>query len=105
MRLIIAILRPAQVEGVRQALADIHVTRMTVCDAHGYDVPVAGSAGGLSQEVVMEIACNEDFVDRTVDTIAAALAATGDETACRLLVLPMLEAVQIYRDVRGPEAI
>jgi len=103
MRLIIAILRPAQVEGVRQALADIQVARMTVCDAHGYDVP--GGTRGLSQEAVMEIACNEDFVDRTVETIAAALAATGDETACRLLVLPMLEAVQIYRDVRGPEAI
>jgi nitrogen regulatory protein PII len=105
MRLIIAILRPAQVEGVRQALANIHVTRMTVCDAHGYDVSAPGNAGGLSQEAVMEIACNEDFVDRTVETIAAALAATGDDTACRLLVLPMLEAVQIYRDVRGPEAI
>jgi nitrogen regulatory protein PII len=106
MRLIIAILRPAQVEGVRQALADIHVTRMTVCDAHGYDLTAdQGGPRGLSQEAVMEIACNEDFVDRTVETIAAALAATGDETACRLLVLPMLEAVQIYRDVRGPEAL
>jgi len=106
MRLIIATLRPAQVEGVRQALADIHVTRMTVCDAHGYDTtPGSAAAGGLSQEAVMEIACNDDFVERTVGTIAAAIAATGDEAASRLLVLPMLEAVQIYRDVRGPEAI
>lgn len=106
MRLIIAILRPAQVEGVRQALADIHVTRMTVCDAHGYDASPGTDRGReLSQEAVMEIACNDDFVERAVGTIAAALAVTGEVAACRLLVLPMLEAVQIYRDVRGPEAI
>lgn len=106
MRLIIAILRPAQVEGVRQALADIHVTRMTVCDAHGYDMAAgADRARELSQEALMEIACNDDFVERTLETIAAVLGATGDAAPCRLLVLPMVEAVQIYRDVRGPEAI
>jgi nitrogen regulatory protein PII len=99
MRLIIAILRPAQVESVRQALADIQVTRMTICDAQGYDLR---EAPALAQEVVMEIACNDDFVTRTVEQIAAA---TGSDGGDRLFVLPVVEAVQMYRDVRGPEAI
>lgn len=113
MHLVVAILRPAQVESVRQALADVHVTRLTICDAHGYDD--VGLAGGLSpemapalnppivQEAVMEIAVNDDFLDRTVATIAAAL--DPDAIPCRLFVLPMQDAVQIYRAVRGPEAV
>jgi nitrogen regulatory protein PII len=99
MRLIIATLRPAQVESVRQALADIQVARMTICDAQGYDL---GVSPAVAQEVVMEIACNDDFVERTVARIAAVL---GDERPERVVVLPIAGAVQIYRDVRGPEAI
>jgi nitrogen regulatory protein PII len=99
MRLIIAILRPAQVESVRQALADIQVTRMTVCDAQGYDL---GTSPEVVQEVVMEIACNDDFVEPAVARIVAVLGTNG---ADRIAVLSVAEAVQIYRDVRGPEAI
>lgn len=101
MRLIIAVLRPSQVESVRHALATVHVTRLTVCDAHGYDL---ATSDGLAQEAVLEIAVNEDYVDRTVATIAAAVA-LGGETEPRLHVVPMHEAVQIYRAVRGPEAV
>jgi nitrogen regulatory protein PII len=99
MRLIIAILRPAQVEAVRQALADIQVTRMTICDAQGYDL---GASPAVVQEALMEIACNDDFVEPTMDRIVAVL---GTSHADRIAVLPVAEAVQIYRDVRGPEAI
>ncbi len=101
MRLVVAILKPAQVESVRQALAAVHVTRLTISDAHGYDL---AASDGVAQEAVMEIAVNDDFLDRTVDTIAAALSATG-AGADRLFVIPMHDAVQIYRDVRGPEAV
>jgi len=99
VRLIIATLRPAQVEIVRQALADIQVTRMTICDAQGHG---SNQSPTVAQEVVMEIACNDDFLERTVARITAALGADG---ADRVAVLPMAEAVQIYREVRGPEAI
>jgi len=102
MRLVMAVVRPAQLEAVRQALAAVHVTRLTVCDAQHH-----GSAG-VAQEAVMEIAVNDDFLDRTVDTLANALR-IGDPAATtpshRLFVLPMQEAVQLYRDVRGPEAL
>ena len=53
----------------------------------------------------MEIAVNDDFLDRTVDTIAAAIRLRGDDATERVHVLPMEEAVQIYREVRGPEAV
>ena len=88
-------------EALRQALAAVHVTRLTVCDAQGYDDP----GGGLAQQAVMEIAVNDDFLDRTVDTIAAAIRLRGGRVEDRLHVLPIHGAVQIYRDVRGPEAV
>ena len=110
MRLVIATLLPGQVEAVRQALAEVHVTRLSIADAHGY--PTEGSPGSVAQLAVMEIAVNEDFLERTVATIAgvmelgrraedagAGVAATG------LYVVPIAETVQIYRAVRGQEAV
>lgn len=111
-----ALLKPAELEPVRQALAAVHVTRLTVCDVQEILAPAGHPApddpvtpAALSRCVMMEIAVNEDFVDRTVRTIAAALALPGGDgpptAAERVFVLPMQEAVQIYRDVRGPEAL
>ena len=126
MRLVVAVLRPSQLEAVRQALAAVHVTRLTICDAQGYHVPQGyhasqgdrGQRGesGIVQESVMEIAVNDDFLERTVDTIRKAML-LDDELSTdaapngsprpsgRLFVLPIHDAVQLYRDVRGPEAI
>jgi nitrogen regulatory protein PII len=112
MRLVVAVLKPAQLEPVRQALAAVHVTRLTICDAQGYH---AGGGSCLVQESVMEIAVNDDFLERTVDTIRKAMQ-LGDEPATngtdgtvsrsgRLFVLTIHDAVQLYRDVRGPEAV
>ena len=122
MRLVVAVLKPAQVEAVRQALAAVHVTRLTICDAQGYS---GGSEGNtaLVQESVMEIAVNEDFLERTVETIHKAIdkeihtamhlgetpggdaGDTAQSTIGSLFVLPIDEAVQLYREVRGPEAV
>ena len=114
MRLVVAVLKPAQVEAVRQALAAVHVTRLTICDAQGYS---GGSEGdtALVQESVMEIAVNEDFLERTVETIHKAMhlgetpgsdaGNTAQGTCGSLFVLPIHDAVQLYREVRGPEAV
>ena len=100
MRLVVAVVKAGLVESVRQALAAVHVTRLTICDAHGYG---PAPAGGVRQEVMLEIAVNEDFVNRTVQTLSVAVAA-GDPAA-RIFVLPIDESIQIYRAVRGPEAV
>lgn len=101
MRLVVAVIKPAEVESVRQALADAQVTRMTVCDTHGYDL---AAPEPLAQQAMIEIAVNEDFLDRTVAAVTGVLEAGGDATS-RVFVLPMHDAVQLYRTVRGPEAV
>jgi len=105
MRLIVAILRPSLVESVRQALAAVEVTRMTICDAQGFWSREGSGARRPVQEAVIEIACNDDFVGRATEAIAGVMDASGEVTAGRLYTLPMVEAAQLYREVRGPEAV
>lgn len=101
MHLVVAMIKPAQIESVRQALGGVQVTRMTVCDTHGYDLAAPDK---VAQEAMLEIAVNDDFVDRTVAAITGVLK-TGDDSTSRVHVLPVADAVQIYRAVRGPEAV
>ncbi|MCS5616825.1 MAG: hypothetical protein NZ658_02395 [Pirellulales bacterium] len=101
MHLVIAVLRPSQVESVRRALVMVNVTRMTIGDAQGWH----DRGGTLRQETILEIAVNEDFLAAATQAITTALEAGGDSAAGRLFTLPIGEAVQLYREVRGPEAI
>src|SRR5215475_13830501 len=115
MKLVIAIIQPTKLEAVQQALAKIEVTRMTVCDAQGY----ARQRGRtemyrgheykthLLRKIALEIIVNDDFLDRTVETIAA-VARTGPEGEIgdgKIFVLPTTEAVSLAGETRGPEAV
>ncbi|RLS34608.1 MAG: hypothetical protein DWH79_03785 [Planctomycetota bacterium] len=101
MRLVVALVRPAQVEDVRQALSNADIVRLSICDAQA--IETEGGPAVVSQQAVIEVAVNDDFLDRAVDCIAAVLRV--EDLSARLWVVPIDQAVQIYRDVRGPEAI
>ena len=74
---------------------------LTICDSHGYDAPL----GSLAQQAVVEIAVNDDFLAPTVATITEALRLHVGNQAPLLCVMPIEEAVQVYRAVRGSEAV
>lgn len=107
MKLVMAVIRAGRVEAVRQALAAVHVTRLSIAAAQGFRGPVEEPVGeeAIVQEAVLEIAVNDDFLSRTVDTIAAAAGRAPDDRGESIYVLPIVDAVQIYREVRGPEAM
>lgn len=105
MRFLVAIVKPAHVESIRQALAAVDVTRMTICDAQGLLTTASPGDNRPVQEAVIEVACNEDFLERATDAIAGVMEAAGEGVLGRLFTLPMTDAVQLYRDVRGPEAV
>jgi nitrogen regulatory protein PII len=115
MKLVIAIIQPTKLEAVRQALAKIEVTRMTVCDAQGY-----GRQRGrtemyrgheyktqLLRKIALEILVNEDFLQRTVDTITAVArtGADGEIGDGKIFVVPAEEVISISGTTRGPEAV
>jgi nitrogen regulatory protein PII len=61
----------------------------------------------LLRKVVLEIAVNDDFLERTLETIAN-VARTGEEGNIgdgKVFVLPCDEAIALGGELRGPEAV
>jgi len=115
VKLVVAIIQPTKLKPVQEALAKVGVERMTVCDAQGF-----GRQKGhtetyrgveyktqLLRKIALEIAVNDDFLERTVETIIS-VARTGPEGTFgdgKIFVLPMEQAIQIGGKERGPGAI
>ena len=115
MRVVVAIIRPTKLDAVREALEKIEVMRMTICDAQGY-----GQQRGQSEmyrgreyqtvllrKVAVEIIVNDDFLERTIETLSNA-ARTGPEGNIgdgKIFVLPADVAIQISDGSRGPGAV
>lgn len=115
MKLIWAVVQPTKLAAVEKALIQIGVTRMTVLDAMGY----ARQRGqmetyrgreyetNLLRKVQLEIAVNEDFLDRTIECLEefARTSVEGHIGDGKVFVLPMDEAIQISDGQRGPGAV
>ena len=115
MRMVIAIIQPTKLTAVREALHKIGVSRITICDAQGY-----GRQRGQTQtyrgneyktnllrKVELEIVVNDDFLDRTIETITN-VSRTGPEGQIgdgKIFVLPAEETIEIGPGKRGPEAV
>jgi nitrogen regulatory protein P-II 1 len=115
VKLVIAIIQPTKLKAVRDALEKIEVTRLTITDAQGY-----GRQRGrtemyrgheytttLLRKVALEIVVNDDFLDRTLNTIIS-VARTGPEGTIgdgKIFVLPALDAIQLSEGQRGPGAV
>ena len=112
MKLVIAVIQPTKLNAVREALQKIEVTRLTVCDAQGF----ARQRGRtemyrgheyttrLLRKVALEIVVNDDFLDRTLETLINT-ARTGPEGTIgdgKIFVLPADQAIQINDGSRGP---
>lgn len=115
--MIVALIQPTKLRAVQEALAKVGVERMTVCDSLGYGQQQGQTAGAASSQrdnapkmlrkVALEIAVNEDFLDRTVETIAQ-VARTGSGGAIgdgKIFVIPLEEVVRVSDAVRGPEGV
>jgi len=115
MKLVVAIIQPTKLQAVQEALVKVGVERMTVCDSQGF-----GRQKGrtetyrgveykthLLRKIALEIAVNDDFLERTLDTIIN-VARTGPEGNIgdgKIFVLPMEQAIQVGGRERGPGAI
>jgi nitrogen regulatory protein P-II 1 len=115
VKLLIAIIQPPKLEAVREALEKIEVTRMTVCDAQGFGRQRGRTemyrgheyATSLLRKITLEIVVNDDFLERTVETIISA-ARTGPEGTIgdgKIFVVPLDEAVDLRQGGRGPSAV
>jgi len=115
VKLIIAIIQPTKLDPLREALVKIGVTRMTVCDAQGYGQQRGQTAmyrgheykTNLLRKIELEILVNDDFVERTIDTITH-VARTGPEGSIgdgKVFIMPADSVVRISDVLQGPEAV
>jgi nitrogen regulatory protein P-II 1 len=115
VKLVIAIIQPPKLQAVQQALAKVGVERMTVCDAQGYGRQRGQTEtyrgveykSRLLRKITLEILVNEDFLDRTIETIET-VARTGPEGNIgdgKIFVLPATDVYQIGGEAVGPEAV
>ncbi len=115
MQLIIAIIQPTKLLTVQEALAKIGVDRMTICDATGYGRQRGRTAlyrgieykTHLLRKVTLEIAVNDDFLDRTIETLVE-VARTGPDGNIgdgKIFVMPMDSVHRLGEPRTGPEAI
>ena len=115
MKMVIAIIQPTKFSAVREALAKIGVTRMTVCDAQGFGRQRGQTEfyrgneyrTNLLRKVALEIMVNDDFLERTLETITN-VARTGPEGSIgvgKIFVMPASEVIDIGGTARGPAAV
>ncbi len=111
MRMIVAIIQPTKLSAVRDALAQLGIHNMTVCDAMGYGRQrgqVASFRGNeykvdLLRKIALEIAVSDERLDEVIDVIRTS-ALTGSEGQIgdgKIFVLPMGEAIDIATGNRG----
>ena len=112
MKLIDAIIRPEKLADVKRALFEVGVTGMTLSrvSGHGGERDVVQQYRGESvvlefhEKVRIEMACSEEFVERTIDAICEG-ARTGDVGDGKIFVLPLDRTVRIRTGERDNHAL
>ena len=112
MKKIEAIIKPFKLEDVKDALAEIGITGMTVSEVKGY-----GSQKGHSElyrgaeyvvdflpKIKMEMIVSGDMVDQVTSTIVEA-ARTGKIGDGKIFVSPIEEIIRIRTGETGSEAV
>lgn len=112
MKLIVAIIQPFRLEEVKQALYDSEIYLMTVSEVlgHGRQGGVTEvyrgnkETGNLLRKIRLEIAVNDEYVDRTVQAVIKG-AKTGELGDGKIFVYNLEQCIRIRTEEQGPQAI
>lgn len=112
MKMIIAYIQPHKLDDVKKALAKADVGKMSVTNSlgcgeqMGYEESYRGIRFevNLLKKVRLEIAVNEDYVTKTIDTIISA-AHTGEIGDGKIFVMDLADCIRIRTGDHGPKAI
>ena len=115
MKLIMAIIQPNRLEAVKAALTEVEVFRLTVMDCQGFGRQKGQTeiyrghefTVNLLRKVQLQIAVNDEFVERTVNAILKG-GRTGEHGEIgdgKIFILPLEDCIRIRTGERGSEAI
>jgi nitrogen regulatory protein P-II 1 len=112
MKMIIAYIKPERLNAVKQELFARDIFKMSVTNSvgcgqqKGYTEMYRGAIQevNLLKKVRLDIAVNDQFVDRTVEGIVAG-ARTGKIGDGKIFVVPLEQCIRIRTGEKGSEAI
>ena len=117
MKLITAIIQTDKLDEVREALIAAEITRITVSRCTGHGQAQGGVANeelyrgqavmpNLLPKVRLDVACNDEFVDITVNAILKAARHNGGEIGDgKIFITNLEECIRIRTNERGGKAI
>ena len=116
MKLITALIQPHKLDDVKQSLLEADIAKMTVTNAlgcgaqQGYSEVYRGAISEirLLKKVRLEIAVNDDYVDKTVKAIidgARSANGKGSIGDGKIFVSNIEECIRIRTGEKGEEAI
>lgn len=112
MKIVMAIVKPFKLDDVREALTGIGVQGLTVSEVKGYGRQKGHTeiyrgteyAVSFLPKIKVEVAVEEDIVDKVVETISSA-AQTGQIGDGKIFVYSLESAVRIRTGETGAEAL
>jgi nitrogen regulatory protein P-II 2 len=112
MKLITAYIQPYKLDDVKKKLAEHDIAKMSVtnslgCGAqHGYEESYRGVKFevNLLKKIRVEIAINDDFVEKAVDAIIAG-ARTGEIGDGKIFVTELVDCIRVRTGERGNDAV
>jgi nitrogen regulatory protein P-II 1 len=112
MKMIVAIIRPEALDGVKDELFKANIHKMTVSHSKGcgqqmgYTESYRGNIVNVNllSKVKMEIVVNDEFVKPTIDAIIGA-ARTGNIGDGKIFVIPVEECYRIRTGEEGDDAV
>lgn len=112
MKLVVAIIKPFKLDGVREALTELGVQGLTVSEVKGF-----GRQKGQTEiyrgaeytvsflpKVKIEVAVDDSMTDRAVESIQSS-ASTGKIGDGKIFVLDVAQAVRIRTGEAGADAL
>ncbi len=112
MKLVVAIIKPFKLDGVREALTELGVQGLTVSEVKGFGRQKgqteiyrgAEYAVNFLPKVKVEVAVDDGMADRVVESIQSS-ASTGKIGDGKIFVLDVSQAVRIRTGETGADAL
>ena len=113
MKLIVAIIQPEELPEIKEELVKRKIYKFTVTNAlgQGKEIPIHEVYRGIAHDITLlkkvrlEIAVNNDYVDKAIDAICKVANKYEDKGRGKIFVIPIEECVRIRTGDKGEEAI
>jgi len=113
MKLIIAVIQPEELPGIKEELLKRKIYKFTISNVlgQGMEFPIHEVYRGIAHEIKLlkkvrlEIAINNEYVDAAVEAITTVARKDKDKGRGKIFIIPIEECIRIRTGETGATAI